>query len=435
MTWQDGAPFTAADAIFTWHLIMNPRNNVLTREGYDDIASMNAPDPHTLRVVLKKPYAPAIATFFGPSLAPMPVLPAHLLGTLPDINHAAYDSKPVGTGPFYVAEYDPGTRIVLKPNPHYWRGAPGLSEVDFLIVVDANTQTLMMRTGEADLFYDPGSSQVPELEAIPGVHINSQTFNEFWYLTLNESHPPLDDVRVRRAISMGIDRLYIGRTVMRGLVTPAESDQPPFSWAYDPNVHQAAFDAAGAGRLLDEAGWKVGPDGVRSKNGKELSLVMVSGATWEDARKFAPVFQAEMRQIGVRVDIKFFPTSVLEASAGAGGVLNNSRFDLAFEGWIAGVDPDDGALWMCDQRPPNGFNHAFSCDPRIDAQERIALTDYHRDARRAAYWRIQELLAEDVPVVFMYFAKRNDAVRDGFTGYEPAPAVTEFWNTWEWHMR
>ena len=435
ITWHDGAPFTARDAIFTWHLIMNPRNNVLTREGYDDIASMTAPDPYTLRVRLKKAYAPAIATFFGPSLQPMPVLPEHLLASLPDINHAAFDNKPVGTGPFVVASFEPGVRLVLKPNPHYWRGAPHLSEVDFVIVPDPNTQTTMMRTGEADLFYNPGSSQVPELRAIQGVHINSVTFNEFWYLVFNERHPPLDDVRVRRAISMGIDRDYMLRAVMRGYATEAQSDQPPFSWAFDPHAHQAPFDPVAAGRLLDAAGWKLGPDGVRVKNGRPLSLVMVSGSAWADAHKFAPVFQAEMQRIGVRVAIKLFPTSVLEGSAGSGGVLNNGRFDLGYTAWIAGVDPDDDTLWACDQAPPAGWNQANMCDPRVDAQERIALADYDRDARRAAYWRIQELLDEDVPVVFMYFVNRDDAVRDGFEGYQPAPAVTEFWNTWEWQMR
>jgi len=435
VTWQDGAPFDASDAIFTWHLIMDPHNNVLTREGYDDIASMSAPDPYTLRVTLKKPYAPAIATFFGPSLQPMPVLPEHLLKGLPDINHATFNNKPVGTGPFYVDTFEPGTRVVLKPNPHYWRGAPKLSELDFPIVIDPNTQTVMTRTGEADLFYDPGNSQVAELQTIPGVHIHSEIFNEYWYIIMNQRHPPLDDVRVRRAIAMATDRGYIARTVMHGLATPAQTDQPPFSWAYDPHVHQPVFDTAGAARLLDAAGWKLGPNGYRAKNGNELSLVFATGTTWEDAKKFAPVFQAMMQRVGIKVAIKFYPTSVLEGSAGSGGVINNGRFDLAYTGWIAGVDPDDDTLWACDQAPPAGWNQSYLCDPRIDEAEHIALTQYDRATRRAAYWRIQELIAQDVPVIFTYYVNRDDAVRDGFENYRPAPAVTEFWNTWQWQMR
>jgi peptide/nickel transport system substrate-binding protein len=433
--WQDGAPFDARDVIFTWHVVMNPANNVLTREGYDDITSMTAPDPYTVRVTLRTPYAPAIATFFGPSLQPFVILPQHLLAGLPDINHAAYNNKPIGTGPFEVVEYDPGTKVVLKPNPGYWRAAPHLSEVDFPLVGDPNTRVVMMRTGEADLYYDPGEAEVNQLADIPGVHVNSLTFNEFWYITYNETHPPLDDIRVRRAIAMAVDRDYIARVALQGHVSPAETDQPAFSWAFDPNAHEPPFDVAAAGRQLDAAGWTLGPGGIRTKNGKQLSLVLVSGSAWGDAHRFAPIFEAEMTKLGIGVTIKYFPTSVLEAAKGAGGIINSGRFDIAFSGWINGVDPDESTLWMCDQAPPAGWNQSFSCDPRIDAQERIALASYDRNVRRAAYWKIQKLLAQDLPAVIFYYSKRDDALRDGFEGYRPAPAVTEFWNTWQWEMR
>ena len=435
VAWQDGVPFDARDVIFTWHAIMNPRNNVLTREGYDDIEGMSAPDPYTVRVTLKHAYAPAIATFFGPSLQPMCVLPAHLLQGLPDINHAAYDDKPVGTGPFIVVDFEPGTKIVLKPNPHYWRGAPHLSEVDFLIVPDPNTRTVMMRSGEADMYYDPAGSQVPQLRAIPGVHVTDVTFNEYWYLTFNEAHPPLDDLRVRRAIAAAIDRSAVIRDIENGNATLAQTDQPPFSWAFDAAVREPNYDPAEANALLDGAGWRKGPDGVRRKDGKELSLVLVTSTGWENGLRFAPLFQHWMGELGIPVTVKTFPTSVLESSAGAGGILSTGKFDVSFDAWIAGVDPDDSTLWMCDQQPPNGWNRSRSCDPRIDAQERIALATYDRGRRRAAYSRIQELLAGDLPVLFLYFARRDDAVRDGMTGYDPAPAVTTFWNTWEWRMQ
>jgi peptide/nickel transport system substrate-binding protein len=435
VTWHDGAPFDARDVIFTWHAIMNPRNNVLTREGYDDIVSMTAPDPYTVRVLLAHPYSPAVATFFGPSLEPMCILPAHLLGDLPDINHASYDNKPIGTGPFEITDYEPGTKIVLMPNPHYWRGPPKLREVDFLMASDPNTQALMVRTGEADLYYDPPAALLPQLRSAPGVHTGDLTFDEFWYLTINEKHPPLDDVRVRRAIAEVVDRNFLVNRILQGVAIPATTDQPPFSWAFDPDVHEPPYDPVDAGRLLDAAGWLRGPDGVREKDGRSLSLVVSTSINWSDAKRFAVVFQQAMKQIGAAVSIKTYPTAVLEGSAGSGGVINTGRFDLVIEGWLAGVDPDDSALWLCDQQPPNGYNHAYSCDPRIDAQEAIALTSYDRGVRKAAYGRIQELLAEDVPVVFLYYSKRDDAIRDDLGDYRPAPAVTEFWNTWQWTMR
>ncbi len=432
--WQDGAPFDARDVIFSWHAMMNPMNNVLTRSGYDRIASMSAPDPYTVIVRMRQPYAPAIATFFGPSLAPACILPAHLLAGLPDINRAAYDRKPVGTGPFIVDRYDAQNDLVLRANPHYWRGPPKLDEVHILIVPDPNTRVLMMKSGEADLFDEPAANLVPELTPITGVHTIDTLFNEFWYLSYNARHPPLDDVRVRRAISMAVDRAEVIKSIADGIGTPADGDQPPYSWAYDPHVRAPSYDPAAAGALLTAAGWTLSADGYRYKSGKKLSLDYVTSSGYGEGRRFGPLFQVEMKRVGIDVQLKLYPTSVLFAAKNNGGIMNNGRYDVAWTGWIGGVDPDDATLWSCDQMPPNGYNFAYLCDPRIDAQERIALTTFDQDVRRKAYWRIQELLAEDQPADFLFWARLRDAMSDQLSGFEPSPTVSAFSNPWEWRI-
>ncbi len=428
--WHDGVPFTAADAVFTWHAIMNPANNVVSRTGWDQIDSMSAPDDHTLVVTLKRPYAPAIATFFAPSLAPMPVLPAHLLKDLPDINHAAYNNKPVGTGPFMVALYQPQIGITLVANPHYWRGPPKLKEIDYLIIPDSNTRTIMMRTGEADLYSDAQVNQLPELATIQRATLHRTPFNEFYYLTFNVTHPPLDDVRIRRALAMAIDKQYIIRNVMHNAADPAVGDQPSYLYTYDPHVGAPVYDPKGAAALFDATGWKLGADGMRSKNGKPLELVYVFDREASDGERLGAILQQQLRAAGVDLSIKGIAHSIYYADKNAGGILSQGKFDIAYEGWIGGVDPDDIALWACDQR--GGFNHSFICDPRIDAAERDALTHYDTATRKAAYGRIQDLLAADVPVDFLWWTRRNDDVANSMHGYEPAPAVTTFWNSWEW---
>lgn len=432
--WHDGAQFDARDVLFSWRAVMNPKNNVLTRTGYDRIASMTSPDPYTVVVRLTSPYAPAVATYFGPSLAPMCILPAHILAGLPDINRAAYNSKPIGTGPFIVDRYESQTAIVLRANPHYWRGPPKLNEVDFLIVPDPNTRALMMKTGEADLYYEPADNLVASLSTIPGVHSIDLSFNEFWYLAFNANHPPLDDVRVRRAIAMSVDRDYVIRAIANGLGSPAYSDQPSYSWAFDPNVRGPRFDPSAAAKLLDQAGWRLGPDGYRSKGGKRLSLAYVTSTGYGEGRRFAPVFQVEMKRVGIDAAVKMYPTSLLFAAKNDGGIMNNGKFDVAWTGWIGGVDPDDATLWACDQMPPNGFNVSEFCDPRIDAQERIALTSNDQDVRRRAYWRIGELLNEDVPAHFLFWTHIHDTMRDELQDYRPAPTVTVFSNPWQWRI-
>ena len=430
--WHDGQPFTARDAIFTWRAIMNPENNILSRVGYDRIASMSAPDPYTLVVHLKRPFSPAVASFFAMSGVPMCVLPEHALEGMRNINQAAFNRKPIGTGPFIVNRYDPQSGFIFKANPHYWRGPPKLQEVRVIYVADENTRAVMMRTGEADLYYDPANRIVPALKTIPDTRVLRTPFNEFWYLGFNLSHPPLDDVRVRRAIAMGVDKNYVVNEVLHGAAIPAQSDQPFFSWAYDSSVHAPSYDPATAARLLNSSGWRLGADGYRRRSGKLLELTYAYSTNAGDAVRYGPVFQSTMKQLGIAINLKGYPDAIYYAAKQAGGILNNGRFDIAYEGWIGGVDPDDRTLWACDQRPPGGFNQQLLCDPRVDEQEDIATTSYDQNVRRAAYFRIQHLLNEDLPVIFLYWELRNDDIRDGFSGYKPAPAVSEFWNSWEW---
>lgn len=432
--WQDAAPFDARDVIFTWHAVMNPRNNVLTRSGYDDIASMSAPNPFTVIVRLKQPYAPAVATFFGPSLAPMCILPAHILEGFSDINKAQYNSKPIGTGPFIVDRYDSESRVVLRANPDYWRGAPKLKEVDFLIVPDPNTRVLMMHTGEADLYDQAPDNLVDELSKIPGIRMMDRTWNEFWYLAFNTKHPPLDDVRVRRAIAMSVDRQYVIRAIAHNLGSPANADQPSYSWAFDPSIGAPRFDPRAASRLLNESGWLLGADGYRYKNHQRLSISYVTSVGYGEGRKYAPLFQDEMKRIGIDVGVKLYPTSLLFAAKNAGGILDNGKFDIAWSGWIGGVDPDDATLWSCNQTPPNGYNLSFYCDKRIDAEETIALSSYDQRVRAAAYRRIAQLLAEDVPVEFLFWTHSHDAMRSQLRNFVPAPTVTQFSNPWQWSI-
>jgi peptide/nickel transport system substrate-binding protein len=429
--WHDGTPFTADDAVFTFGVIMNPANNVVSRTGWDQVVSMSAPDAHTVVVHLKQPYAPAVATFFAPSLAPMPVLPKHLLQGLPDINRAAFNNKPVGTGPFMVSSYVPQVGITLVANPHYWRGPPKLREIDYLVVPDSNTRAIMMRTGEADLYSDAQINQLPTLAAIPNTTLLHTPFNEFYYLTFNVTHPPLDDVNVRRALAMGIDIRYIIHRVMHDSADPAIGDQPSYLYTYDPHVPAPAYDLKAAAAALDRAGWKVAADGYRAKGGKRLELVYSFDREANDGERIGAILQQQFRSLGVDLAIKGIAHSIYYADKNAGGVLSQGKFDIAYEGWIGGLDPDDIALWACDQR--GGFNHSFICDPRIDAAERDALTHYDLPTRRAAYIRIQDLLAADVPVQFLWWTRRNDLVANSLHNYRPAPAVTTFWNSWQWN--
>jgi len=426
--WQDGVPFDANDVVFTWRLIMDPRTNVVTRLGYDKVASMTAVDPYTVRVRLKERFAPAVVSLFGPGEVPMPVLPRHLLATVPDINKAAYNDKPVGTGAFTIEHYDAATGVTLLANRDYWRGPPKLRRLDFVIVSDANTVLVMLRTGELDAARVVGEHAL-ELSKAPGLRVIHQAAPEDLYLSFNTKHPPLDNVRVRRAIAMGVDRAFFLRAFQYGWGALAATDQPPYSPWNDPHAVMPPYDVAAAGRMLDAAGWHLDASGYRSKNGKRLSLEFAYITQRQPDVKFAPFFENEMKTIGVALTLKPYEYNLYYAQKADGGILEGGKYDIALTGWVLGADPDDSTLWMCDQEPPYGYNTSFYCDPRIDAAEHEALQSYDFAARRAAYWKVQELLAEDVPAVFLTWVDNSYVVRDSVQDFNPGE---NFYGSWGW---
>lgn len=434
VNWHDGPPFTAADVIFTWHAIMNKKNNVGSTVGYDDVTSIDARDTYTIAVHLKRPYAPFIASFFAPSGTPYPVLPAHLLARYPDINRVPFNSQPIGTGPFTVEKWQRGSKIVFRANPHYWRGPPKLREIWYTPVPDENTTITLLESHEADLEYHGTAHNYAQLAHIAGFRTVLTPFTEYGQLGLNLQSPVLADVRVRRALWYALDLESAIRDISHGVNLRGYTDQPAFSSVYNPDVPHYDYDPAKARALLDAAGWLPGPDGIRRKNGQRLTVTIagVSGSANGDAVNV--LTQRNWRDVGIDAQVKTYVASLFFASYGAGGILQGGKFDAAFFAWINGVDPDDSTQFMCNQFPPGGQNVFHFCDPRVDAAERTALESYDPAIRKKAYATIQRELAEQVPTIIAWFVRRISVENSDLKNYRPAHAVTSWWNPYEWEI-
>ena len=429
--WQDGSPFSADDVIFTWQQVMNPRNNVQSRMGYEAIASIERVDAATIKIHLKHPFSPFVETFFTMADATYCILPKHLLSGLADINRAAYNNLPIGTGPFRVVEDQKNTEVRMVANPAYWRGPPHLREIIFRLVPDDNTIITQFRAHEADFRMLAPIGQVLSLERNSRIRVYRIPFTSFEYLGFNTEHAVLHDVRVRQALryATNIDKLAVA--LARGRVIRAGADQPPFLWAFNPHVKSYNYDPTRAAYILDQAGWTLAPDGYRYKNGQRLELLLVSAIGSALGSAIDLIVQHDWKQVGVAVSIKQYPTDLLGSSD---GIYRTGKFDVFFDSWSNGVDPDDSQIFMCSQRPPVGSNYFRVCDARLDAAEKIALRDYTRAQRKPAYDEVQAILAEQQPIIVLWFDVRQDLANSDLRGYEPAHAVTTFWNPWEWSI-
>ncbi|MBC5806840.1 MAG: hypothetical protein DLM53_09925 [Candidatus Eremiobacter antarcticus] len=431
--WQDGVPLTAKDVVFTFQQIMNPANNVQVRTGYDQIKDVVAPDDATVVVHMKNVFAPIIAYFMGLQ-GGYSILPAHLLQGNHDLNHAAWNNHPIGSGPFKFVEWKHGDHITLAANPLYWRGRPKLDKIVFRVVGDSNTIVTQLQTHEIDAWFRADPGKLAQLKGLKEYQLTLTPENVFGHVDFNTKDPVLSDVNVRRAIISATDRERIAHDATHDAFQFSDTDQSVFSWANDHRPPYFPYDPAKAAALLDQAGWKIGPDGIRTKNGKRLELQLSYIGGQQIAQALGALMQQELKAVGIALTQKPYPATIFFASAQNGGIINSGKYQLAYFGWVAGIDPDNSSLYRCNQFPPIGQNDLFWCDRALDAAEVDALLHIERERRIADYRIISRELGEQAPTMFMFSERRIDIYPKEFQGFRPSPAESANWNSYEWSM-
>lgn len=431
--WQDGAPFTSADVKFSVAAIMNPNTAVVTRHGYDDIARVTTPDAYTVVFRLKRPFAPAVDTFFAYSDAPFMILPAHLLARYQSLDNIPFDAKPIGTGPFKIVHWYRGDRIDYVANDDYFLGKPKLRKIEMRYVPDENTIVSELRAHELDWFVLASPRSYPQLKTVPDVRLALVPLNAYDAIMFNTRRAPFDDVRLRRAVGLAIDKARLAQEVTFGTTVAATEDLPSFMWAFNPRAGTSARNLAGANALLDAAGWKMQPDGIRRKDGRRLAMELAYRTDSITDRNRGVVIMSMLRDAGIDVELRGYTTALLYGPAGEGGILSSGRYEAGLQTWYAGVDPDDSSQLLCDQRPPTGYDWSRYCTPAMDAAQHDALTHYDRATRKRAYATIQSLLARDAPLVFLWWPRQIQATSIDLHGFRPNGIIPN-WNSYQWSI-
>lgn len=431
--WHDGVPFSSKDVKFSWSAVLNKNNNVLSHTGYELVEAVDTPDPYTVVFHMKKRFSPAVDTIFGESDSPYAVAPEHLLGKLHDVNAIPFNSSPVGTGPFKFKEWARGDHITLVRNDDYFLGKPKLEQIVIHIVPDENTELNQLKTHDLDWQFEASPELYKELKTIPDVVSILQDKNEYERIQINTKHPPLDDVRVRQALAYAIDRKKLVDTLTFDSAAVADQDHPPFMWAYAKDVSRYPHDLAKARALLAAAGYVPGPDGTLARNGQKLELQIVTNSSNATRRAAVVQVQAMLKNVGIILDVKPYLGSMLYATMGQNGILQNGKYDISWTAWVAGVDPDQSSIYTCAAQPPNGNNETHYCNPAMDAAQGEALTNYDRSVRTAAYAKIETLLTRDLPEIPVWWPRQIQPINPDFKHFEPNP-VTESWNAYTWDI-
>lgn len=430
---SDGQPLTAQDVVFTWQAILNPNNNVPYHFPNDLARSVVARDPYTVVVTLREPSAPFLAQFMRDGVQGA-IVPKHLLGALHDVNNVPFNLHPVGSGPFMVSNYQPGVGITFVPNPYYFGAKPKLDRIDYRIIPNENSLQVALQTHDIDLYWGASEPQYRTLKTLDGITVDAKPSYQFEQVAFNTRRAPFADLAVRRAAAYAIDWDALSRNVYLAVDLPGVNDIFPGSWASDPRVQRYPHDPARARLLLDAAGWKPGPDGIREKDGKRLAvdICTVAGII---TRANAEVFiQQGMHDAGFDVQVRNSPASALFSSYGAGGIFATGKFDLGIYAWTKTPDPDDTETIGPDRVPPRGANYSGLVDAQIGKLQTAAAQNYNQNVRRPLYFALQRRIQELLPYQTMVWRANINAYNSDLQNFKPAPAVSDFWNAADWSI-
>jgi peptide/nickel transport system substrate-binding protein len=379
---QNGQPLTSKDVKWTFDSIMTGAVITAKAGTYASLESIDAPDPQTVIFHLKKP---------DNSL--LPSLADGAIGIVPAGSDRNFWRHPVGTGPFRFVRHEVDKEVVLERNPDSWQSLPHIQRVTFAVVPDAITRALELEKGSADVAINSLTPDMVEtlhsrsqlvIATSPGTVVN--------YIGFNTRDAVLKDARVRRAIAFSINRPLIIKSLWRGHARLANSVLPEQHWAWNGDITRYSYDPAEANRILDAAGYRRQPDGMR------FHLTMKT-STDEVPRLLAMIFQQELRQVGIELDIRTYEFASFFAD------ITRGTFQMYTLRWLGGNEQPDifGYAFSTARIPPKGANRGHYLNPALDALVDDAAQTPDQQKRIEDYRRIQQILAEDQPAINLWY--------------------------------
>jgi len=411
--WHDGKEFTAEDVKFTYDKIMDEKTNTVRRSDYELVKKAEVLDPYTFKVTYRQPFSPGLSTWG------MGILPKHLLENQ-DINTTPFNRRPIGTGPFRFVEWVTDERITVEANPKYFEGKPYLDRIIYRIIPDPSLTEMELLTRGIDA-YSVWPFEFQRMKEVPFLNVYTQPSLGYTYIGYNLKNPLFQDKRVRQALTCAINREEIVQYVLYGLGVVANGPFPPQFWYSNPNVKPLPYDPAKARQLLAEVGWKANREGILEKDGKPFRFKLITNSGNETRRDVGVLVQRALKEIGIDVTFEFYEWSVFLKN-----FINVKAFDACILGWGLSPDPDAYQIWHSSQIE-KGFNFVSYRNPEVDRLWEEGRREYDIEKRKAIYWRINELMAEDQPYTFLFVPLGITALQKKFELVEKGPNDKEIY--------
>jgi len=424
--WHDGKPFTAEDVKFTYDTLMAADTQTPYRSNYEMVKSVEVLGPYQVRVRYSRVFSPALESWA------MGMLPAHLLRGK-DINKAPFNRAPVGTGPFKFKEWKTNEKITLEVNKDYFEGRPGLAGLVTRVIPDQPVQFLELQAGNIDEVGLTPDLYVTRAQT-PKFLSKFRRFNYpsygYVYLGFNLARPMFKDARVRKAIALAINRSALVKGLLRGHGTEITGPFLPELWAYDQSVKPLPYDVKAAQRLLEEAGWKKDAKTgmLVDAQGKPFRFTIVTNQGNRVREQCATAIQWMLKEAGISTEIRVvaWPTFIAE-------FVNKRKFDAVILGWSLGLDPDQYDIWHSSKTAEHEYNFVGYKNTEVDRLLVRGRGTFNLAERTRVYHRIHQIIARDLPYVFLFAPEALVALDNRFEGVRQTP-IGISWNIHEWFV-
>ncbi|MCH4250187.1 MAG: ABC transporter substrate-binding protein [Microbacteriaceae bacterium] len=430
LKWSDGKAITAKDVQYTYEQMMNnaqlgtANGNLVT-----NFASVKAPDDNTVVINLKSPQAS------NPGIE-IPVVPEHIWSKISKPADYKNEKNVVGSGPFLLQSYKANQSIVLKSNPNFWKGEPKIKKIQYIYYTNSDAEVQALKSGDVDLVSGLTPTQYNALKGVKGVTVHSGKGRRYMSLSINPGMQTstgkrygtgaaaLQDKQVRQAIRLGINIPSLMKHVIDNQGTLATSFIP----ASFPEWHLSnkskvlvKYDPDAAKAKLDQAGWKVGSDGYRYKDGAQLKIRLFANSDDPDEQAMAEYLKPWMKAIGINLDVQSSDSDTINDK------VTKGDYDTYFTGWSVNPDPSyqlgiNTCASLPDSDGTGGTSQDGYCNPDFDKLYNEQLTELNNTKRKATVQKMLELNYQDAVAVDFWYANSLEAYRsDRFTGFGLQP--------------
>ena len=426
LTFSDGTPLTSRDVSATFHALIAPDTKTPYADDYLRVSRFETPDTHTVRVTYAEPFAPALSSWAG-----LMVMPAHIIAKTKSFNDTELKDKPLGTGPYTLTRWRRGQDVLLTANTTT-ENPPHITQQYMRTLPDQSTQWLELKAGNLD-----AASLSPlaytRLTDAPWFKNTYNTYrylgSAYTYMGFNLKDPLFADKRTRQALSHAVDRQGIINAVLFGQGEPIASIFKPGTWAYNTALQPYAYNPQKARRLLAEAGWKPGPGGILTNaQGQRFQFTLSTNQGNETRIKTAQILQKFFADVGIVMDIR-----VQEWSTFLTNTINPRNFQAILMGWTLPVEPDPYDVWHSTKTKPSEFNLVSFNNAAADSAIVASRSTFNQAERKKHLDKLQEILAEEQPYLWLYAPYALEAVHKRVVGIKPAPAGISY-NAEEWYV-